>query len=117
MKKEIHNYAIEPDETTLKQFEECTSQEFVSKAALMPDAHVGYVAPIGAVLATRGVLVPAWVGYDIGCGMTAAKLPKNILKELREKARLIYEQVKKRVPMGLGAIHSSEEELTAETMK
>jgi len=116
-KKQITNFALDMEEKTMEQFRNCYSEPYVVKASLMPDAHVGYVAPIGAVLATRGVLVPAWVGYDIGCGMTAAKLPKNILKELREKARLIYEQVKKRVPMGLGAIHSSEEELTAETMK
>ncbi|MEP7356186.1 MAG: RtcB family protein [Anaerolineales bacterium] len=37
--------------------------------ALMPDAHVGYGVPIGAVLATEGVVVPYAVGVDIGCRM------------------------------------------------
>ena len=37
----------------------------------MPDAHMGYSLPIGAAIATKGVVVPAWVGYDIGCGMCA----------------------------------------------
>jgi tRNA-splicing ligase RtcB len=115
VKKQITNFALDPDEKTLEQFKACYSEPYVIKASLMPDAHVGYVAPIGAVLATKGYLVPAWVGYDIGCGMTAAKLPKNILKSVKEKANLIYEQVKRQVPMGLGAIHGSDFEITNKT--
>ncbi len=81
--KKITNFALNPDEKTLEQFKACYSEPYVIKASLMPDAHVGYVAPIGAVLATRDFIVPSWVGYDIGCGMTAAKLPKNLLKDLK----------------------------------
>jgi tRNA-splicing ligase RtcB len=39
--------------------------------AVMPDAHVGKGSTIGTVVATRGAVVPAAVGVDIGCGMTA----------------------------------------------
>ena len=113
--KQITNFALDPDEKTLEQFRACYTQPYVVKASLMPDAHVGYVAPIGAVLATKDYLVPAWVGYDIGCGMTAARFPKNILKSLRENTHLIYEQVKKQIPMGLGAIHGSDSEITEKT--
>jgi len=116
-KKQITNFALDPDEKTMEQFSACYSEPYVIKASLMPDAHVGYVAPIGAVLATKNYLVPAWVGYDIGCGMTAAKLPKNIMKNLKEKAVLIYEQAKRQVPMGLGNINSSESTITEETKK
>ena len=117
IKKQITNFALNPDEKTLEQFKACYSEPYVVKASLMPDAHVGYVAPIGAVLATKGYLVPSWVGYDIGCGMTAAKLPKNLLKNLKEKAPMIYEQVKKQIPMGLGEIHASDKPITNETKK
>lgn len=115
--KQITNFALDPDEETLKQFRECYSESYVVKAALMPDAHVGYVAPIGAVLATRGFIVPAWVGYDIGCGMTAVRLSKKILKRLKENSRKIYKKVKKTVPMGLGQIHKSEKRITEKTRK
>ena len=115
--KKITNFALEPNEKTLEQFKNCYSEKYVVKASLMPDAHVGYVAPIGAVLATKDYLVPAWVGYDIGCGMTAVKLPKNILNSLREKANAIYESVKRRIPMGLGEIHNSDSQVTIETLK
>ena len=116
-KKQITNFALNPDEKTLEQFKACYSEPYVVKASLMPDAHVGYVAPIGAVLATKNYVVPSWVGYDIGCGMTAACLPKNILGLLRKKSQTIYDNVKKQIPMGLGNIHSSEKEITEETRK
>lgn len=115
--KQITNFALDPDEETLSQFKECYSEPYVVKAALMPDAHRGYVAPIGAVLATKNVLVPAWVGYDIGCGMTAAKLPKNILSPLKKKSKEVYNAVKRNVPMGLGRIHQTDKRMTLETKK
>lgn len=115
--KQIYNFALNLDKKTLEQFRACYSEPYVTKAALMPDAHVGYVAPIGSVFATHGFLVPSWVGYDIGCGMTAVKLPKNILNELKEKAPEIYMEVKKQVPMGLGQIHKSEKNITEKTKK
>jgi len=113
--KTINNFAINPDKETLKQFKSCYSEKYVIKAALMPDAHSGYVAPIGSVLITKDYLVPSWVGFDIGCGMTAAKLPKKILEQLKSNANKIYSEVKKNVPMGLGEIHKSESTLTKET--
>lgn len=43
--------------------------------AIMPDAHMGMGVPIGCVFATQKTIVPNAVGVDIGCGMTAVKLP------------------------------------------
>lgn len=39
------------------------------KAAVMPDAHVGYGVPIGCVLATENAVIPNAVGVDIACRM------------------------------------------------
>lgn len=41
--------------------------------AVMPDVHLGIGATVGSVIATRGAIVPAAVGVDIGCGMVAAR--------------------------------------------
>jgi tRNA-splicing ligase RtcB (3'-phosphate/5'-hydroxy nucleic acid ligase) len=41
--------------------------------AVMPDVHLGRGATVGSVIPTRGAIVPAAVGVDIGCGMMAAK--------------------------------------------
>ena len=57
--------------------------------AAMPDVHFGKGATVGSVIASRGAIVPAAVGVDIGCGMMAvrcslraAELPDS-LKRLR----------------------------------
>jgi tRNA-splicing ligase RtcB len=56
-----------------------------SHLAVMPDVHWGSGATIGSVIATRGAIIPAAVGVDIGCGMMAARtsiraehLPDNL---------------------------------------
>ena len=53
--------------------------------AAMPDVHWGMGATVGSVIATKGAIVPAAVGVDIGCGMVAARtsliagdLPDNL---------------------------------------
>ncbi|AST30913.2 RtcB family protein [Ralstonia solanacearum] len=53
--------------------------------AVMPDVHLGKGSTIGSVIPTRGAIIPAAVGVDIGCGMmaarttlTAADLPDNL---------------------------------------
>lgn len=97
VKAKIFADNIEPD--VLNQFNSAIEQDYSVKAALMPDAHLGYSLPIGAVVATEGVILPSWVGYDIGCGMLAVKTP--LLKEevipFREK---IFQSVYRAVPTG-----------------
>ena len=58
-----------------------------SHVAVMPDVHLGKGATVGSVIATRGAIVPAAVGVDIGCGMmavrttlTASDLPDSLAK-------------------------------------
>ena len=60
-----------------------------SHVAAMPDVHWGIGATVGSVIPTRGAIIPAAVGVDIGCGMmavrtslTASDLPDD-LKGLR----------------------------------
>jgi tRNA-splicing ligase RtcB len=70
--------------------------------AVMPDVHAGKGSTIGTVIATKGAIIPAAVGVDIGCGMTAVKLPFKIdmfdgkLSELRN-------QIERSVPVGFNA--------------
>jgi tRNA-splicing ligase RtcB (3'-phosphate/5'-hydroxy nucleic acid ligase) len=44
-----------------------------SHIAVMPDVHWGKGATVGSVIATKGAIVPAAVGVDIGCGMMAVR--------------------------------------------
>ena len=41
--------------------------------AAMPDVHWGIGATVGSVIPTRGAIIPAAVGVDIGCGMMAVQ--------------------------------------------
>jgi len=43
--------------------------------AVMPDVHLGKGATVGSVVATKGAVMPACVGVDIGCGMMAVETP------------------------------------------
>lgn len=103
--KRISLFCVDLTQTTLTQFVECASEEYVCAASLMPDAHQGYVAPIGSVIITKDVVVPSWVGYDIGCGVSAIRLSAPGLRKLVDShLSEIYEAVKVAVPMGLGKL-------------
>lgn len=112
--KPIYNHCLDCDSETLKQFKSCYEKDFVTAAALMPDAHLGYVAPIGSVLVTKDFIVPSWVGFDIGCGLIAVKLSPSsksissseLVKKVKSLSPKIYSAVQKAVPMGLGETNS-----------
>ena len=82
------------DEGALQQARNLANLPFAFKhIAIMPDTHQGYGMPIGAILATKGVIVPNAVGVDIGCGMCSLRTNltdidtddlKDILKIIRE---------------------------------
>ncbi|HKA40232.1 MAG TPA: RtcB family protein, partial [Burkholderiales bacterium] len=80
--------------------------------AAMPDVHAGIGATVGSVIPTRGAIIPAAVGVDIGCGMMAARtsLTANDLDEQRLKR--VFEQISRDVPVGRDQ-HSEKRALTA----
>ena len=57
-----------------KQLRRVANMPFIHKwVAAMPDVHYGKGATVGSVIATKGAIIPAAVGVDIGCGMMAAQ--------------------------------------------
>ncbi len=75
-----------------KQLKNAARLPFIhSHIAVMPDVHVGIGATVGSVIPTKGAIIPAAVGVDIGCGMMAVQttlkgsdLPDN-LHEVRTR--------------------------------
>lgn len=66
---------VQVEEKALQQVRNIASLPFAFKhIAIMPDVHWGMGATVGSVIATKGAIVPAAVGVDLGCGMIAAKL-------------------------------------------
>src|SRR3954454_9170160 len=72
--------------------------------ALMPDAHVGIGATVGSVIPTKGAIIPAAVGVDIGCGMIAAEL--DATEDRRpDPLEPLLGRIARVVPAGVGQGH------------
>src|SRR5215203_51780 len=69
--------------------------------AVMPDCHLGKGATVGSVIATKGAIIPAAVGVDIGCGMVAVKT-KFFAKDLPENLDKLRGGIERRIPLGAG---------------
>jgi tRNA-splicing ligase RtcB len=64
--------------------------------ALMPDYHPGEGSMIGSVIPTRHVVLPSVIGGDVGCGMTAVRLPlqtEQVARELPAIEKLLREKI------------------------
>ncbi len=96
---------LEPE--ALKQAERTASMPFVvPPLALMPDAHVGLGSTVGSVIATRGAIMPAAVGVDIGCGMIAVDTGLDS-HDLPDDLSQLHDRIAQSVPAGLGKAHES----------
>ena len=67
--------------------------------AAMPDVHWGIGATVGSVIPTRGAIIPAAVGVDIGCGMMAVQTSLNA-RELPDNLHGIRDIIERAVPVG-----------------
>jgi tRNA-splicing ligase RtcB len=80
-----------------QQLENISTLPFIHKhIAVMPDVHLGRGATVGSVIPTKGAIVPAAVGVDIGCGMmawrtdlTAADLPDSLAAMRHDIERMV----------------------------
>ncbi|MFO1076471.1 MAG: RtcB family protein [Planctomycetota bacterium] len=77
---------VHADQNALAQLRNVARLPIVhGHVAAMPDVHWGIGATVGSVIPTRGAIIPAAVGGDIGCGMmgvrtslTASDLPDDL---------------------------------------
>lgn len=85
------------EDSAMEQLRNVASLPFIHRhIAAMPDVHWGMGATVGSVIATKGAIIPAAVGVDIGCGMcavrtnlTASDLPDSLAKMRSEIERLV----------------------------
>ena len=70
--------------------------------AVMPDCHLGKGATVGSVIATKGAVIPAAVGVDVGCGMVAVRT-KFFANDLPDSLERLRTDIERRIPLGAGA--------------
>lgn len=72
------------------------------QVSVMPDAHAGKGSTVGTVIATKGAIIPAAVGVDIGCGMIAMKLDFKIDELMSdEKLKKLRHSIERVIPVGM----------------
>ena len=88
------------DDKARDQLTRAAKMPFIFKhVAAMPDVHVGIGATVGSVIPTRGAVIPAAVGVDIGCGMMAART-SLMASDLPDNLEGIRSAIERAVPHG-----------------
>ena len=103
---------------TLEQVQNMACLPKVEKYSIaLPDAHQGYGACIGGIIATdakKGIVSPGLVGFDINCGVRLLRTnlkKKDILKKQKEVVEALY----RKIPSGVG--RGSKFNMTREELK
>ena len=89
---------VEPE--AMQQLSNIAGLPFIHQhVAAMPDVHLGIGATVGSVIPTRGAIIPAAVGVDIGCGMNAVRLSLKA-GQLPDNLKRVRSAIEKAVPVG-----------------
>lgn len=94
----IKIYAESIETEALEQFYKAMALPCNVQGALMPDTHSGYTLPIGAVIKSKNKIFPAYVGYDIGCGMSAIKT--DVKSFTQTDLEQLKNEILKVIPLG-----------------
>ena len=93
-------YTDDIDSSAYTQLSKIAELPFIhSHIAAMPDVHHGIGATVGSVIPTRGAIIPAAVGVDIGCGMNAVCLSLSA-NELPDNLKPVRGAIEDAVPVG-----------------
>jgi tRNA-splicing ligase RtcB (3'-phosphate/5'-hydroxy nucleic acid ligase) len=96
----VHGVPLE--EQAHRQLQNIAALPFVGPwVAVMPDVHLGKGATVGSVVPTRGAIIPAAVGVDIGCGMAAVRTTLRA-SDLPDSLAQLRSSIERGVPVGNG---------------
>ena len=88
------------DDESKAQLRNAAKLPFIYKwIAVMPDVHAGKGATVGSVIPTKGAIIPAAVGVDIGCGMMASRTTLSA-SDLPDNLAGIRSAIERAVPHG-----------------
>lgn len=90
------------EEGTIQQALRSARLPFVEgHVSLMADGHIGIGGTVGSVVPTKGAVVPALAGVDLGCGMVATRT-SLCSQDLPDDLEKLMPKVEERIPAGLG---------------
>ncbi|PQV87587.1 RtcB family protein [Cronobacter sakazakii] len=93
-----HGVPVEPE--AREQLLKTAKMPFIFKhLAVMPDVHLGKGSTIGSVIPTKGAIIPAAVGVDIGCGMIAVRT-SLVARDLPDNLSGLRSAIEQAVPHG-----------------
>ncbi|BDU18231.1 RtcB family protein [Lysobacter auxotrophicus] len=95
-------HGVPVEDQARQQLRNITTLPFVGPwVAVMPDVHLGIGATVGSVVPTKGAIIPAAVGVDIGCGMAAVRTTLRA-DDLPDDLALLRNSIERSVPVGNG---------------
>ncbi|HEX7764198.1 MAG TPA: RtcB family protein [Cellvibrio sp.] len=101
--KPVKIYTRDIENEALTQLKKIAQLPIIhSHIAAMPDVHLGIGATVGAVIPTLNAIIPAAVGVDIGCGMSAVRLSVKSA-QLPDNLAAMRSAIERAVPVGLQA--------------
>jgi tRNA-splicing ligase RtcB (3'-phosphate/5'-hydroxy nucleic acid ligase) len=101
--KPVKIYTRDIDDAALSQLKNIAQLPIVhAHIAAMPDVHLGVGATVGAVIPTLNAIIPAAVGVDIGCGMSAVRLSIKS-SQLPDNLTALRAAIERAVPVGIFA--------------
>ena len=104
----VHIWTEDIDEASEQQLSNLATMPFVhNHISAMPDVHLGKGATIGSVIPTIDAIIPAAVGVDIGCGMTALKISLSA-EDLPDSLAATRLAIEERVPVGFNMFDSDD---------
>lgn len=91
---------VQVEDAARQQLLNLSNMPFIHKhIAAMPDVHWGMGATVGSVIATKGAIIPAAVGVDIGCGMAAQRTTLTA-SDLPDNLHALRSAIEARIPHG-----------------
>ena len=101
--KPVKIYTRDIENDALTQLKKIAQLPIIhSHIAAMPDVHLGIGATVGSVIPTLNAIIPAAVGVDIGCGMSAVRLSIKS-SQLPDNLLAMRNAIERAVPVGLQA--------------
>lgn len=106
--KKLANWASILEDNTREQAIRTSEMPFVTPhLALMPDAHLGAGATVGSVIPTKGAIMPAAVGVDIGCGMIAVETQFKKADLAGKDLSVLRHSIERSIPLSAGSYNKT----------